>query len=92
MARRVRTGTISLRHSVSTRMLSRVRVTITEYFMLDGIILASDSVTFAEGREQINTQIQAMAQFPPEDPLTVDMLHPSIWALALAVTQGKRLQ
>ena len=74
------------------KMLSRVRVTITEYFMLDGIILASDSVTFAEEKEQINTQIQAMAQFPPEDPLTVDMLHPSIWALALAVTQGKRLQ
>ena len=79
--------------SQTKNTMKLARVTMVESVLLDGCMLSCQPACAQDGRNQINTQIEAMAAMEEADAerVTCDDIHPSIWKFAMEVTQGKKL-
>ena len=67
------------------------RVTMVESVLLDGCMLSCQPACAQDGRNQINDQIEAMAEMPEDVMVTCEDVHQAIWSFAMKVTQGQKL-
>ena len=79
--------------SQTKNTMKLARVTMVESVLLDGCMLSCQPACAQDGRNQINTQIEAMTAMDEKDAerVTCEDVHPCIWKYAVEVTQGKKL-
>ena len=68
-------------------LVSKARVTLTEYFLISGIVTAPSSMQ--DAKTVINQQIRAWSL--PDVGITVTDIHPKVWFLAQGITTNKIL-
>ena len=77
--------------SQTKKTMKLARVTMVESVLLDGCMLSCQPACGQDGRNQINSQIEAMAEMQPEEMVTCEDIHQAVWNFAMQVTQGKKL-